>query len=39
MPVITRRLIRCECQMSTALMRAGNFIFSNGAQYQVHIGR
>lgn len=29
---------RCEYQMSTALMGAGSCTFSNGAQYQVHIG-
>jgi hypothetical protein len=29
---------RCEYQMSTALMGAGSCSFSNGAQYQVHIG-
>jgi hypothetical protein len=29
---------RCEYQMSTALMGAGTCTFSNGAQYQVHIG-
>jgi hypothetical protein len=29
---------RCEYQMSTALMGAGMCTFSNGAQYQVHIG-
>jgi len=29
---------RCEYQMSTARMGAGTCTFSNGAQYQVHIG-
>jgi hypothetical protein len=29
---------RCEYQMSTALMGAGTCSFSNGAQYQVHVG-
>ena len=29
---------RCEYQMSSAQMGAGNCTFSNGAQYQVHIG-
>jgi len=29
---------RCEYQMSTPLMGAGSCTFSNGAQYQVHIG-
>lgn len=29
---------RCEYQMSTPLMGAGTCTFSNGAQYQVHIG-
>jgi hypothetical protein len=29
---------RCEYQMSTAQMGAGTCAFSNGAQYQVHIG-
>jgi hypothetical protein len=29
---------RCEYQMSTAQMGAGTCSFSNGAQYQVHIG-
>ena len=29
---------RCEYQMSSAQMGAGTCIFSNGAQYQVHIG-
>lgn len=29
---------RCEYQMSTARMGAGSCTFSNGAQYQVHIG-
>lgn len=29
---------RCEYQMSTAKMGAGTCTFSNGAQYQVHIG-
>ena len=29
---------RCEYQMSTPLMGAGTCAFSNGAQYQVHIG-
>jgi len=29
---------RCEYQMSTPMMGAGSCTFSNGAQYQVHIG-
>ena len=29
---------RCEYQMTSALMGAGTCAFSNGAQYQVHIG-
>jgi hypothetical protein len=29
---------RCEYQMSTPLMGAGTCTFSNGAEYQVHIG-
>jgi len=29
---------RCEYQMSSAQMGAGTCTFSNGAQYQVHIG-
>ena len=29
---------RCEYQMSTARMGAGSCIFSNGAQYQLHVG-
>lgn len=29
---------RCEYQMSSPQMGAGNCTFSNGAQYQVHIG-
>jgi hypothetical protein len=29
---------RCEYQMSSAHMGAGNCTFSNGARYQVHIG-
>ena len=29
---------RCEYQMTSAYMGAGNCTFSNGAQYQVHIG-
>ena len=29
---------RCEYQMSTARMGAGNCTFSNGAQYQLHVG-
>jgi hypothetical protein len=29
---------RCEYQMSTPFMGAGTCTFSNGAEYQVHIG-
>ena len=29
---------RCEYQMSTARMGAGSCTFSNGAQYQLHVG-
>lgn len=29
---------RCEYQMSTPLMGAGTCTFSNGAQYQMHVG-